>query len=87
MDLLLLNAAVANRSTHAALAPPLGYFPADASYASDSGDPFLRLLFAPGFRWFGRMVGRMNVVQHGHVHVYVLYIAATLVALLIWGSL
>jgi len=26
-------------------------------------------------------------VQHGHTHVYVLYVAATLVALLIWGSL
>ena len=33
-----------------------GYFPAAASYASDSGDPFLRLLFAPTFRWFSRVV-------------------------------
>ena len=30
---------------------------------------------------------RLNVVQHGHIHVYVLYVAATLIALLIWGSL
>ncbi len=29
----------------------------------------------------------MNVVQHGHTHFYVLYVAATLIALLIWGSL
>jgi hydrogenase-4 component B len=69
------------------LKAPEGYFPAAASYASDSGDPFLRLLFAPGFRWFSRVVARLNVVQHGHIHVYVLYVAATLVGLLIWASL
>jgi hydrogenase-4 component B len=74
---------VRNRET---LVPPAGYFPASASYASDSGDPFLRLLFGPSFRWFSRAVSRMNVVQQGHTHVYVLYVAATLVALLIWGS-
>jgi hypothetical protein len=28
----------------------------------------------------------MNVVQQGHTHVYVLYVAATLIVLLIWGS-
>ena len=69
------------------LASPTGYFPCTASYASDSGDPFLRLLFAPTFRWFSRVVSRMNVVQHGHIQVYVLYVAVTLVALLIWASL
>ena len=70
-----------------ALVPPQGYFPAAASYASDSGDPVLRALFTPTFRWFDRMVGRLNVIQHGHVHVYILYVAATLIALLIWESL
>ena len=69
------------------LVAPAGYFPTASSYASDSGDPFLRLLFAPTFRWFGRMMRRMYVVQHGHIHVYVLYVAATLIALLMWGSL
>ena len=70
-----------------AFSPPQGYFPRAASYASDSGDPWLRLLFAPTFRWFDRIVGRLNVIQHGHIHVYVLYVAATLVALLFWASL
>jgi hydrogenase-4 component B len=69
------------------MAAPTGYFPTSSSYASDSGDPFLGLLFAPSFRWFGRLMRRMNVVQHGHIHVYVLYVAATLIALLVWGSL
>jgi hypothetical protein len=68
------------------LAPPRGYFPTTASYSSDSGDPFLRLLFAPTFRWFDLMVSRLNIVQHGHVHLYVLYVAATLIVLLVWGS-
>jgi formate hydrogenlyase subunit 3/multisubunit Na+/H+ antiporter MnhD subunit len=72
---------------HETLVPPAGYFPAKSSYTSDSGDPFLRLLFAPAFRWFDRMATRLNVIQRGHIHVYVLYGAATLVALLIWESL
>src|SRR6185503_7962070 len=43
------NLFVRNRET---LVPPAGYFPAASSYSSDSGDPFLRLLFATSFRWF-----------------------------------
>ena len=70
-----------------ALVLPTGYFPTAASYSSDSGDPWLRLLFAPTFRWFDRIVSRLNVLQHGHIHVYVLYVAATLVVLLLWAGL
>ncbi len=69
------------------LSPPQGYFPLSASYSSDSGDPVLRLLFVPTFRWFDRVANRLNVIQHGHTHIYVLYIAMTLVALLVWASL
>jgi formate hydrogenlyase subunit 3/multisubunit Na+/H+ antiporter MnhD subunit len=75
---------IANRE---ALAAPLGYFPTTASFTSDSGDPFIRLLFVPTFRWFRRLATRLNVIQHGHIHVYVLYIAATLIALLAWANL
>ena len=75
---------VRNRET---LLRPQGYFPRSASYSSDSGDPVLRLLFAPTFRWFDHIVSRLDVIQHGHIHLYVLYVAATLVALLVWASL
>jgi formate hydrogenlyase subunit 3/multisubunit Na+/H+ antiporter MnhD subunit len=75
---------IANSET---IVAPSGYFPVAASYASDSGDPFLRLLFAPTFRWFRRLASRLNVIQHGHIHVYVLYVAVTLIALLAWASL
>ena len=75
---------IANRE---AVVAPEGYFPAAASYASDSGDPFLRLLFVPTFRWFRGVASRLNVIQHGHIHIYVLYVAATLIALLAWASL
>src|SRR5947209_451729 len=70
-----------------ALASPQGYFPRRASYQSDSGDPWLRLLFAPTFRWFDHIVSRLDVIQHGHIHLYVLYVAAALVVLLVWASL
>ena len=36
---------------------------------------------------FDRIVTRLNVIQHGHIHVYILYVTATLIALLIWESL
>jgi formate hydrogenlyase subunit 3/multisubunit Na+/H+ antiporter MnhD subunit len=75
---------IANRE---ALAAPRGYFPTEASFTSDSGDPFLHLFFVPTFRWFSRLAARLNVIQHGHIHVYVLYVAATLIALLAWASL
>jgi formate hydrogenlyase subunit 3/multisubunit Na+/H+ antiporter MnhD subunit len=75
---------IANRE---ALVAPSGYFPTTASFASDSGDPFLRLLFVPTFRWFRRFAARLNVIQHGHIHIYVLYVAVTLIALLAWASL
>lgn len=79
-----LRLLIANRE---AMVAPEGYFPAVASYASDSGDPFLRLLFVPTFRWFRGAASRLNVIQHGHIHVYVLYVAATLIALLAWANL
>ena len=34
-----------------------------------------------------RIATRLNVIQHGHTHIYVLYVAVTLVALLVWASL
>ncbi len=67
------------------LVPPEGYFPASASYSSESSDPFLRGLFAPVFRWFDYL-SHLEIFQHGLVHGYVLYLVITLVALLIWGS-
>ena len=72
---------------HEVVRPARGYFPRGAAYASHARDPFLRLLFAPAFRSIDRFAGRIGVIQHGHVHLYVLYVAATLIALLVWGSL
>jgi hydrogenase-4 component B len=69
------------------LAAPQGYFPQRAAYSSDSGDPVLRLLYVPTFRWFDRLAGPLEMIQHGHLHLYVLYVAATLVVLLVWATL
>ena len=68
------------------MVPPEGYFPATASYSSESSDPFLRELFAPVFRWFDHLI-HLEIFQHGLLHVYVLYLVVTLIALLIWGSI
>jgi hydrogenase-4 component B len=74
---------VRNRET---MVRPEGYFPASASYSSESSDPFLRELFAPVFRWFDHLI-HLEIFQHGLLHVYVLYLVVTLIALLIWGSI
>jgi hypothetical protein len=43
-------------------------------------------LLVPGFRSFDRIVVRLDVVQHDHTHLYVLYVAVMLLVLLVWTS-
>jgi len=64
--------------------PPAGYFPRKASFASATPDAFLRMLFVPSFAGVARGLARLRRLQEGRVQVYVLYIAVTLLALLVW---
>ncbi|MCI0343375.1 MAG: hypothetical protein L0216_19895 [Planctomycetales bacterium] len=61
-----------------------GRFPGRASLATETPDVCREGLFAPAFRGVARLLGSLRWLQQGSVHVYVLYIAATLVALLVW---
>jgi len=62
--------------------PPQGLFPTAARLRTESNDPFYFLLFAPTFSWIGRVLKRAEVIQRGHTHIYVLYIAVTLLVVL-----
>lgn len=63
---------------------PRGLFPDQASASTHHEDVFLSGLFSRsygGIRW---VLSKLNWLQHGRLNFYVLYIALTLVALLVW---
>ncbi len=62
---------------------PEDLFPSDASLHTETPDVFARL-YAPVFAAVGRGLSALRWLQHGQVQLYVLYIAVTLVALLVW---
>ncbi|MBN1270282.1 MAG: oxidoreductase [Kiritimatiellae bacterium] len=70
--------------TREQVVPPQGLFPRDAAYAGDTPDAFMERLFKPLFRAVASVVGRMRWLQHGRLQLYVLYIAVTLLVLLLW---
>ncbi|MCX7046060.1 MAG: proton-conducting transporter membrane subunit [Candidatus Sumerlaeota bacterium] len=63
---------------------PQGLFPAAASFASESPDIFRRRFFDPMFRGVTYALSHLRWLQHGRLQLYVLYIAITLLALLLW---
>jgi hypothetical protein len=65
--------------------PPSGLFPRQGSFAIKTHDGFLLTVYEPLFRGVGWALGRLRWLQHGNVHLYVLYILITTLALLFWG--
>jgi NADH:ubiquinone oxidoreductase subunit 5 (subunit L)/multisubunit Na+/H+ antiporter MnhA subunit len=61
-----------------------GFFPKSAGYETSSPDGAWRYLFAPLFQGIGRLLEPVRKLQQGSIHLYVLYMALTLIALLIW---
>jgi formate hydrogenlyase subunit 3/multisubunit Na+/H+ antiporter MnhD subunit len=64
--------------------PPRGPFPAHASLDTETPDAPRRYLYRPLFDGVAAGLYRLRWLQHGNLHLYVLYIALTLVVLLIW---
>jgi formate hydrogenlyase subunit 3/multisubunit Na+/H+ antiporter MnhD subunit len=65
-------------------AGPEGYFPAGASYATETPDLFRERFYVPVFSAILRLAWRLRWLQHGRIQLYVLYIAMTLLVLLLW---
>jgi NADH:ubiquinone oxidoreductase subunit 5 (subunit L)/multisubunit Na+/H+ antiporter MnhA subunit len=62
-----------------------GPFPRPSHFASDVTDPVLERGLQPAFRFFAWFMGWFRVLQSGHLPIYLLYVALTLVALLAWS--
>ena len=69
-------------SRHASL--PSGLFPSKASLATETPDVCREEVFQPVFLSVDWGLSKLRRLQTGHVHLYVLYIALTLVVLLVW---
>jgi len=63
---------------------PTGYFPVSARHDVIVGDMAGERLVVPLTRRFVSLVGRVRMIQQGHLQLYLAYIFVTLVALLVW---
>jgi hydrogenase-4 component B len=61
-----------------------GPFPPAASFHTHVPDTVLDRLILPTFSFAGRTFARLRPIQRGNVHLYLLYILGTLLALLLW---
>jgi hypothetical protein len=63
---------------------PDGYFPAGAHYEEHLGDMAGERILLPATRRVVRALSRLHAIQQGRLQIYLVYIAVTLVALLVW---
>jgi hydrogenase-4 component B len=59
-------------------------FPGPAAYHSELPDVVLDRALRPSFAFAGRLLARLRPFQRGSIHLYLVYILATVVALLLW---
>ncbi|MEN6559111.1 MAG: proton-conducting transporter membrane subunit, partial [Thermoguttaceae bacterium] len=64
--------------------PPQGLFPRHASLHTHAPDWFRRRVYEPLFWGVGWAASKLRWLQEGHLQLYVLYIALTMLVLLIW---
>ena len=64
--------------------PPAGIFPQSSSLATETPDVANEVVYRPVLASIDGVLARWRWLQHGNVHIYVLYIALTLLVLLIW---
>lgn len=63
---------------------PRGLFPKHARFATHTSDLFAERFYQPVFLRVGKWLAALRWLQHGQSHLYVLYIAVTLLVLLVW---
>jgi hydrogenase-4 component B len=64
---------------------PSGLFAYAALLWTESPDMNRELMYAPAFRGVFNVILRLRWLQHGRLHLYVLYVAITIVFLLFWS--
>jgi hydrogenase-4 component B len=70
--------------TRTRLIAPQGMFPREGSLATETPDPCAGHLYQPAFVRLNEALSRFRWLQQGRVQIYVLYVALTLVVLLVW---
>jgi formate hydrogenlyase subunit 3/multisubunit Na+/H+ antiporter MnhD subunit len=70
--------------TRRVLIAPRGFFPREASLATETPDPYQEYIFRPLFRAIGCDLLLLRPLQQGKVQLYILYIAVMLLLLLLW---
>jgi hydrogenase-4 component B len=61
------------------------FFPSRALCELRHSGGLLRGVFSPFFEGVRRLCDTLKVVQHGRIHIYILYILLVIVGLLVWG--
>jgi hydrogenase-4 component B len=63
-----------------------GLFSGTARFASHVPETVLELIYLPFLRWANEKLSVVRRLQHGQLHLYILYTFVTLVLLLIWAQ-
>ncbi|MEG2172655.1 MAG: proton-conducting transporter membrane subunit [Desulfovibrionaceae bacterium] len=61
------------------------FFPTRASLSVTASDRVLDHVLSPAFEGIARVCNALKIFQHGRIHLYILYMLLTVIALLIWG--
>jgi hydrogenase-4 component B len=64
---------------------PIGLFASVALLRTETPDMNREFIYAPIFRGIYNVILRLRWLQHGRLHLYVLYVAITIVFLLFWS--
>ena len=70
--------------TRKKVSAPRGLFPAEASLKTETPDLSREEMYRPMFERGEAWLSQLRWLQHGNVQLYILYIAATLMVLLVW---
>jgi hydrogenase-4 component B len=60
------------------------FFPEDSQMETSTPDVFREKIYLRAFEELRERLVRVRLVQHGRVHLYVLYVVLTLIVLLVW---
>ena len=60
-------------------------FPRRRQFHTEISDVFMKKLFKPVYRSLSKYLSKLSIIQHGNVHIYVLYIIVALLGVLIWS--
>jgi len=69
---------------HDEIHPPQGLFPKRAALRTHTPDVFRQYVYDPLFLGIAWVASKLRWLQEGRIQIYVLYIALTILVLLIW---